>query len=107
LQENTVVHERLAGEVGHPSRVSRKGKASPLEGGRGKYSPPASPERVTSGAFERRGDSVLQKLRKLVYLTPPADLTVSGRSPWAFGSPGGEHYEGAGDEMAAKRLVSD
>jgi hypothetical protein len=25
-----------------------KGKASPLEGGRGKYSPPANPERVTS-----------------------------------------------------------
>jgi len=29
------------------SKVSRKGKASPLEAGRGKYSPPASPDRVT------------------------------------------------------------
>jgi hypothetical protein len=40
--------------VGYPSRVSRKGKASPLEAGRGKYSPPASPERVTSKAQKRK-----------------------------------------------------
>jgi hypothetical protein len=42
------------GEVGYPSRVSRKGKAGPLEAGRGKYSPPASPERVTSKARKRK-----------------------------------------------------
>ncbi|MFH1626347.1 MAG: hypothetical protein ABID54_14500 [Pseudomonadota bacterium] len=30
------------------SRVSREGKASPSEARRGKYSPPASPERVTA-----------------------------------------------------------
>ncbi|MFH1625848.1 MAG: hypothetical protein ABID54_11950 [Pseudomonadota bacterium] len=30
--------------------MSRRGKASPLEAGRGKYSPPASPERVTAEA---------------------------------------------------------
>ncbi|MFH1623897.1 MAG: hypothetical protein ABID54_01925 [Pseudomonadota bacterium] len=35
---------------GDPSRVSRKGKASPSETGRGKYSPPASPARVTAEA---------------------------------------------------------
>ena len=40
---------------GYPSRVSRKGKASPLEAGRGRYSPPASPERVTSKAGEVKG----------------------------------------------------
>jgi len=34
--------------------VSRKGKAGPLEAGRGKYSPPASPERVTSEALKGR-----------------------------------------------------
>jgi hypothetical protein len=38
--------------VGDPSRVSRKGKARPLEPGRGKHSPPANPERVTAGALE-------------------------------------------------------
>ncbi len=40
--------------MGYPSRVSRKGKASPSEAGRGKYSPPASPERVTSKALKRK-----------------------------------------------------
>jgi hypothetical protein len=57
--ESTIIHERLAGEVGYPSRVSREGKAGPSEAGRGKYSPPANPERVTSGASERRDDSAL------------------------------------------------
>jgi len=55
---NTVVSERLAGEVGYPSRVSRKGKTRPLEPGRGRVSPPANPERVTSGASERKDNSV-------------------------------------------------
>ncbi|MFH1624658.1 MAG: hypothetical protein ABID54_05815 [Pseudomonadota bacterium] len=34
--------------------MSRKGKASPSEAGRGKYSPPASPDRVTAEVPERR-----------------------------------------------------
>jgi len=38
--------------------VSRKGKASPLEAGRGKYSPTASPERVTAKAVKRRDKGV-------------------------------------------------
>ena len=42
---------KSAGEVGYPSRVSGKGKADPSEIGRGKHSPPASPERVTSEAL--------------------------------------------------------
>jgi hypothetical protein len=64
-KENSSVHERLAGAVGHPSRVSREGKAGPLEAGRGKYSPPANPERVTAGASERRdGGVLLQRSRK-------------------------------------------
>ena len=43
----------VAGEVGRPSRVSRKGKARPPEPGRGKNSPPANPARVTAGALGR------------------------------------------------------
>jgi len=39
---------------GDLSRVSRKGKTPPLERGRGNYSPPANPERVTSKASKRR-----------------------------------------------------
>ncbi len=42
--------------MGYPSRVSRKGKASPLEAGRGKYSPPASPERVSPRKQGKRKD---------------------------------------------------
>jgi len=38
----------IAEAVGHPSRMSRKGKAPPLERGRGKNSPPANPDRVTA-----------------------------------------------------------
>jgi hypothetical protein len=34
--------------VGDPSRVSRKGKAHPLEAGRGRDSPPAKPYRATA-----------------------------------------------------------
>jgi len=44
--------------VGYPSRVSRKGKAGPLEAGRGKYSPPASSEGVTPEALKRRDNGV-------------------------------------------------
>ncbi len=35
--------------------MSRKGKASPLEAKRGKYSPPVNPKRVTSKAGEAKG----------------------------------------------------
>ncbi len=67
-KENSSVHERLAGAVGYPSRVSRKGKAGPLEAGRGKYSPPANPERVTAGASERRdGDVLLERSKRKDY----------------------------------------
>ncbi len=64
----------VAGEVGYPSRVSRKGKARPLEPGRGKNSPPANPEGVTSGALERgvprcslnemKNRNIINKLRR-------------------------------------------
>jgi hypothetical protein len=46
-KETPLFLSESGGEVGYPSRVSRKGKAGPLEAGRGKYSPPANPERVT------------------------------------------------------------
>ena len=56
---NTVVPERKFLERwGPPSRVSKKGEAGPLEAGRGKYSPPANPERVTSEVLERRNNGV-------------------------------------------------
>jgi hypothetical protein len=43
--------------------VSRKGKASPLEAGRGRYSPPANPERVTSKVLEKeQGNHLLKYL---------------------------------------------
>jgi hypothetical protein len=45
--------------------VSRKGKAGPLEAGRGKYSPPANPERVTSEGLKRRDKGV--RLLKIKY----------------------------------------
>jgi len=41
--EPIISERRLAGSSGVPIEVSRKGKASPLEAGRGKYSPPANP----------------------------------------------------------------
>jgi len=64
---NTVVKERLAGEVGRPSRVSRKGKARPSEPGRGRVSAPANPERVTSGASERKDNGVhIRKLQSTI-----------------------------------------
>ncbi len=45
--------------------MSRKGKAGPLEAGRGKYSPPANPERVTSEGLKRRDNGV--HLSKIEY----------------------------------------
>jgi hypothetical protein len=41
------------------SSVERKGKAGPLEAGRGKHSPPANPARVNSKALKRRDNGVL------------------------------------------------
>jgi hypothetical protein len=41
--------------------MSGKGKAGPSEAGRGKYSPPANPERVTSEALKRRDNGVLSR----------------------------------------------
>jgi hypothetical protein len=38
---NAVFHERLVGEVGHPSRLSRKGNARPVQIESGGYSPTA------------------------------------------------------------------
>ncbi len=49
----------VSGSSGVPIEVSRKGKAPPLERGRGKYSPPANPDRVTARALERRDNGVL------------------------------------------------
>jgi hypothetical protein len=44
--------------------VSREGKAGPLEAGRGKYSPPANSERVTSEGLKRRDNGVhLSKIK--------------------------------------------
>jgi hypothetical protein len=44
---------------GAPTEGEQEGKAPPLERGRGRYSPPATPERVTSKALKRRDNSVL------------------------------------------------
>jgi len=44
----------VSGSGGDPSKASRKGKAPPLERGRGKLSPPASLSWVTARAWERR-----------------------------------------------------
>jgi len=38
---NSVFHERLVGEVGHPSRLSRKGNARPAQIESGAHSPTA------------------------------------------------------------------
>jgi hypothetical protein len=58
LGERRCPGAKSAGEVGYPPRVSREGKADPLEAGRGKDSPPASLERVTSEALKRRDSGV-------------------------------------------------
>jgi hypothetical protein len=51
---------------GVPIRVSSKGKAGPLEAGRGKDPPAANPERVTSEALKRIDNGVhLDEVRKL------------------------------------------
>jgi hypothetical protein len=57
-KETPLFLSESGGEVGYPSRVSRKGKAGPLEAGRGKYSPPANPERVALEPLKRRNSRV-------------------------------------------------
>jgi len=52
----TVVLERnWPGAVGSPIQVSRKGKASPLEAGRGKGFPACEPEKGHCGGCEATG----------------------------------------------------
>jgi hypothetical protein len=55
LEKTVVLERKVLERWGTHHVVSRKGKASPLEAGRGKYSPPVSPERVTSKAGEAKG----------------------------------------------------
>jgi len=59
--------------VGYPSRVSGKGKAGPLEAGRGKYSPPANPERVTLEALSER-TRVFSAMKEYVHGLLPISL---------------------------------
>ena len=66
--------------------MSGKGKTGPLEAGRGKYSPPANPERVTLEVL-KRGDKGL--LRGRIFLDGAERLfrrswVISG----AMGNPG-------------------
>ncbi len=52
-----VISERtLAVSSGEPIEVSRKGKAPPLERGRGKAFPACEPDRVTAEAVKRRNN---------------------------------------------------
>jgi hypothetical protein len=55
LEKTLVLERKLLERWGTHHVVSRKGKASPLEAGRGKYSSPVNPERVTSKAGEAKG----------------------------------------------------
>jgi hypothetical protein len=48
---------------GAPTKGEQEGKAPAESGGRGKYSPPATPERVTSKALKRRESSVMPAKR--------------------------------------------
>jgi hypothetical protein len=48
----------IRGSGGAPPRVSRKGKAPPLERGRGRHSSLANPGRVTARASEQRDNGV-------------------------------------------------
>jgi hypothetical protein len=55
---NTVAPERHLRKRWGTPRVSRKGKAPPLERGRGRHSSPANPGRVTARAWEQRDNGV-------------------------------------------------
>ena len=48
---------------GEPTKGKQEGKAPAESGGRGKYSPPATPERVTSKALKRGDNSILTAKR--------------------------------------------
>jgi hypothetical protein len=74
--------------VGYPSRVSGKGKAGPSEAGRGKYSPPGNPERVTSEALKRRDNGVLWR------------KTESSMKSKGWGNPPNKNQETPGKRMA-------
>jgi len=52
---NTVVKERLAGEVGHPSRVSRKGESPAFRAGKGQGFPTCEPRKGHFGSFGAKG----------------------------------------------------
>jgi len=71
FKETPLFLSESGGEVGYPSRVSRKGKAGPLEAGRGKYSPPANPERVTLEPLKRRKETPVRMLELPELLRTP------------------------------------
>jgi hypothetical protein len=54
--EAFISERKLAGSSGAPIEVSRKGKAPPLERGRGKVFPACEPDRVTAEAVKRRNN---------------------------------------------------
>jgi hypothetical protein len=66
--ENTVVPERKFPE-----------KASPLEAGRGKYSPPANPERVTSEGLKRR-DKGVHVSKQRYFINSTGDKNIASKS---------------------------
>jgi len=66
MSSSTCLKAELLMAEGRPKgAVEGKGKASPLETGRGKYSPPANPERVTSEGLKRRDKGV--RISKIEY----------------------------------------
>jgi hypothetical protein len=73
--------------------VSRKGKAGPLEAGRGKYSPPANPERVTSEGLKRRDKGVHHlnikyEINSIVcknIVKKSQEIPIKGGIPWKTG----------------------
>ncbi|MFH1623754.1 MAG: hypothetical protein ABID54_01180 [Pseudomonadota bacterium] len=51
-------HGEICWSSGVPIEGEREGEGQPEEAGRGKYSPPANPERVTAEVLERRDKGV-------------------------------------------------
>ena len=96
--KNTVVPERKFLERWGPHRgwaelvlsaAEGKGKAGPLEAGRGKYSPPASPERVTSERLKRRDKGVhLSEIKYTInsknIINKTSELQNNERQPLSF-----------------------
>jgi len=58
LVNSIIAERRLAESNGVPIEVSRKGKAPPLERGRGKYSPSANPIGSLRKPYKRRNDGI-------------------------------------------------